>query len=700
MVKTVILATTLVKIVSSNGATATARALLDSGSDSTLISENLVQRLGLSRERARVQVRGVGGDVTHNFRFKTNFTLHSTNDLNFSVDVSGYILPKLTSLLPSREVVDWEKVTSCGLELADPYFWQPSQVDLILSAEVYSYVLRSGFARIPQTQLTAQCTAFGWVISGVVNAPLQDQEEQVITTFHCTSDADNLDVTRRKFWEIEEVPESYPFMSAEEEWCERQFHETHRHLQDGRYSVSLPFKQRVTAAQGDNFPAALITLKSMERRFKKHPVLERQYKEFLEEYEHLRHMSLIPTPAKDDPGWYLPHHGVMSTTSLASKLRVVFDAAKRNFQGHSLNDFLFPGPALQQDLMLMIASWRNYPFVFTTDIVKMYRQILVHEQDRYVQQILWRTSPTEEPRTYQLNTVTYGINSSPYLAIRSLHQIAHDGQTNFPLGAECIIKESFVDDFATGGHSISEALEKRRQLHQLLSSAGLTLSKWSANDKMLLQDIDDDKQDKPQDLAQPVKTLGLMWNPQDDVFLYRNRTEDAEPEPITKRHLASQIAKHFDPLGWISPVIIVAKIQLQDLWLMKINWDDPVSVDMRERWLKFKHSLNELKNIQIPRWTGFMKGDISFKLHAFCDASQRAYATCVYLRPVLPNQHAASPVLLAAKTKLAPLKVITIPRLELCGAHLLVKLLRAIKKIPGFKSLPITAWSDSQVTPA
>ena len=167
-------------------------------------------------------------------------------------------------------------------------------------------------------------------------------------------------------------------------------------------------------------------------------------------------------------------------------------------------------------------------------------------------------------------------------------------------------------------------------------------------------------------------------------------------ESITKRTVVSDIAKTYDVLGWFSPTVIKAKILLQRLWELKVDWDEPVPLTIRNVWLQWRSELKFLSQKHIPRCY-FAKGAhvTSMELHGFCDASEYAYAGVVYLR-MINSDGTVHITLVTAKTKVAPIKRLTIPRLELCGAHLLAQLLHHVKVF----NLPLNcvyAWTDSTI---
>ncbi|XP_029157225.1 uncharacterized protein LOC114929725 [Nylanderia fulva] len=395
---------------------------------------------------------------------------------------------------------------------------------------------------------------------------------------------------------------------------------------------------------------------------------------------------------------YLPHHPVIRESSSTTKVRVVFNASSVTSNGFTLNDCLLVGPKLQNDLGGVLLNWRFYRYVYLADIEKMFRQILVHPDDVDYQRIVWRPNPQSPVLSYRLLTVTYGTASAPYLAIRVRHQLADDESRRFPQAAKILKNSAYVDDLLFGANDIASAIQLRAQLNDLMHSGGFHLRKWAANDPQLLSIIPSGDHELSCDHAfeenTSLKVLGVAWRPTDDVFFFRT-TEFTESR-TTKRTVLSFIARLFDPLGWASPVVIVAKILMQDLWLQKIDWDEIIPASLLQRWQDYVSSLPKLSNCRMPRWLNTYDPDHAVEIHGFADASQRAYAAVVYLR-VRHSPNRISVSLLAAKSKVAPLKTIAIPRLELMAIVLLARLINHVLGVLENPDIPIYGWTDSTV---
>ena len=238
-----------------------------------------------------------------------------------------------------------------------------------------------------------------------------------------------------------------------------------------------------------------------------------------------------------------------------------------------------------------------------------------------------------------------------------------------------------------GADSVEETIDLQDQLQKLFGQGGFLLRKWNCSEQAVLQHIPSDLRDSQSTLSIPfteeyTKTLGVdvEWNSNLDHF----RLTFSQPpslEKVTKRGLISDVAKTFDVLGWFSPAIIKVKILFQRLWEMKVDRNDPVPSSVHEPWLQWRSELHLLSEHHIPRCYFLKDARIStMQLHGFSDASERAYAGVVYLRMVY-TEGRVHVSLVMSKTKVAPIKRLTIPRLELCGAHLLAQILHHTQEL-------------------
>ncbi|XP_063994268.1 uncharacterized protein LOC135171569 [Diachasmimorpha longicaudata] len=255
----------------------------------------------------------------------------------------------------------------------------------------------------------------------------------------------------------------------------------------------------------------------------------------------------------------------------------------------------------------------------------------------------------------------------------------------------------YVDDLLTGAETREQAVAIRDEIAQLVQRGGFNLRQWASNDPTLLEDL------APEDInrhliitdSPTMKTLGLYWKSTSDHIKYKVKLLE-ENSPVTKRVVLSETAKIFDPLGLLAPVIIIAKTFIQRLWKLKLSWDSPLPDDVQREWREFYQQLPALEDLQYPR-RALSQQTEKIELHGFCDASNMAYGACIYVRSISSNG-AVQLSLLCAKSRVAPLtdKPFS-PRLELCGAVLLAKLMVNVRSIIHIKIQREIYWTDSTV---
>ncbi|XP_014211226.1 uncharacterized protein LOC106641333 [Copidosoma floridanum] len=601
-ISSVILATAQIEILGPSGTIIKARALLDQGSESSFVTESMVQLLRLPKIPIQITLEGIGASHSGVSKAIVTLRLRSLRSTQLSLEFSALVLPRLTSHLSDRSSPILQPSSIRKLELADPEFWKGGSVDVILGADVYGKLLKSGLKRFPNTNLIAQNTTLGWIVSGIISESLPRRAvnpgPQSIHVLHTTYE-DHLSISSKGFGPRD---------------------------RDGRYMVQLPLKEGIPPLGRETRQTALATLTSLHRRLTQDSWLRDQYHEFLTCYEAQGHMAKVPPAAVNNPtAWYLPHHAVV-----------------------------------------------------TVDIVRMFRQIRMEPAHQDYQRILWAPSPDVPPVDYRLTTVTYGTNCAPFLAIRTLRQLATDERHKFPQGAQIIEEGTYVDDMFVGDDTLSGALHKRKELISILATAGMTLDKWSANHPDL---IPTSKCEGPNGYIKGVgedgvvKILGLQWNPSKDEFTFQVTPPEDLKGNVTK--------------------LVKAKFLMQDLWILRCGWDEPIPVEMRKQWISYCESLPNLNELTIPRWIG-TSTDQKYELNGFSGSSKQGMAADLYLK-VTTKAGGHHSNLLISKTKVAPVKTLSIPNLELCAAALLVKLIRHIRNSDFFRPLPVFAWTDSQI---
>lgn len=675
----VLLSTALVEVADAKDNYHTVRALLDNGSQRCIISDSLFKRLNVPYIQSTVQVSGVGQSVSQSSQI-CDLKMRSKNG-DYQTNLNCLVLPTISSHLPFPSVDLNSIKIPHNIRLADPTFHISGEIDLLIGADKFWELLADDKIRLPNGPFL-QSSKLGWLLSGPICTKYL-RTNQVQQCYFVQS----LDVQLKRFWELEELETPKDTFTADERKCEEIFVKTTSREKDGRFSVQIPLRESADAL-GDSYHTAKLRFLSLERKLNRLPEYKKLYCDFIREYRDLGHMT--PIDEYRSPYYFLPHHGVFREDSTTTKLRVVFNASQSTDSNLSLNDIQYVGPTLQNDIFSILLRFRLYKFVACADIEKMYRQILIQPDQRMLQLILWRENPSDPLQIFRLNTVTYGNSSAPFLSIRCLWQLAQECGDD--VIAEIIKNDFYVDDLILGNDDQHSLINLCERTSKVLLSGCFPLRKWTFN-----YDVTSDvsKELSTGEHCQS-KTLGLGWLNKSDELHFTSKVDYDKTKPLTKRVMLSIIAQIYDPLGLLAPAIIIAKMMLQKLWLCKIDWEQPVPYKVKLSWDDFITTLKCLQSLRLPRYV--MSDNRKHKeLHIFTDASQTAYGACAYVRCYDDDDSPITVRLLCAKSKVAPLKTVTIPRLELCGALLGAKLYSHIKKSLQIPFDKVWFWTDSTI---
>ncbi|XP_058449333.1 uncharacterized protein LOC131429292 [Malaya genurostris] len=627
----VLLSTVVLLVVDSNGKAHPARALLDNGSQSNIISERLCQLLHLQRSKINIPIYGIG-ESSSSVRHSVRTNIRSRKN-DFEIDLDFLVMPRITIDLPvvSTPVDGWHATKD--LFLADPTFNKTGAIDMLLGAEHFFTFVNPGTKFIQAENPILIDSVFGWIVTGRRRFPVESHP----VLCHLTL-SDPLQDALEHFWRVEELG-NQPSYSIEEQQCESNFLSTVSRTPEGRYIVRLPRRSNFDHMLGDSKTTALRRFHYLERRLSQDPNLKIQYHSFLSEYWSLGHMRMVPS-TEPEPSLvhYLPHHAVLKESSSTTKVRVVFDGSAKTSTGYSLNDALQIGPIVQDELLTLVLRFRKYPIALVADIEKMYRQVLLNPNDALLQRIFWRFNSNDPISTFELQTVTYGLSPSSFLATRSLQQLAIDEGNLYPLGGPALRKGFYVDDYIGGAETEEEAIQTRVELDELLTKGGFTLRKWTSNNRNVLRGLDQSQIGTQPSLKfdrdEAIKALGISWEPVSDQLRF-DSTPIYDSKLHTKRSILSAISKHFDPLGLTAPVIIRAKMLMQELWLQPCGWDDEISDNIRYKWDNYCIELPKITSYRVNRYAFLANATV--QLHTFADASQQAYGACIYARSTDPG---------------------------------------------------------------
>ncbi|XP_045471824.1 uncharacterized protein LOC123678716 [Harmonia axyridis] len=669
-----LLSTAVIRVHGKNNRFLYARVLLDAGSQSHFMSEKLAKQLDLDKKPVNYSIVGVGESKVLAAQYKTDVRFSSRiND--YTKNISCLIIPKIAQKLPNASFKVSPRSRINELTLADPNYNLPQDIDMLLGVSIFYDILIME-QRKNNNMPILQNTQLGWVFGG--NIP--SVESKTSKTISCITINESLENALTKFWTVEEC-DNERILTKDEIFCEEHFLDNVKRTPEGRFIVKFPFKENVIKL-GHSDEMALNRFHALERRLNRDKVLKNDYCDFMKEYielGHMRKLEVFDINKKCLDGYFLPHHAVIKNTSITIRTRIVFDASAKSDNGISLNDVQYVGPTLQDDLFSILLRFRQHKFVLNADISKMYRQILIDPSERKYLRIFWRDNDGEQIQCYELNTVTYGTSSAPYLAVRCLRQMGIENNDEYPIASKVILKDFYIDDLLTGSDSPSELREIQRDVTNILRSGGFQLRKWLCNNKELLKEINVDENLSSGILhlgkEENNKTLGIYWNAFNDNIQYSIKDFEVV-ERLSKRIILSMTSQIFDPLGLVGPIVVIAKMFLQRLWQEKLDWDQQVSNHLSVTWNDFCKELLLLNNLKIPRYVCCENYTI-IEIHGFADASEKAYGACIYISCKVQDKPYKTQ-LLCSKSRVCPLKQISLPRLELCAAELLAKLMRKV----------------------
>ncbi|XP_055715024.1 uncharacterized protein LOC129809241 [Phlebotomus papatasi] len=684
----VFLATCSVNVFDAHRNVHRCRAVLDNGAQQSMITESLRDRLQLQRCQDNTVIMGVSGKCSK-VKGRTTLLAQSASAEDI-FEFNCLIMPQVTGNLPNFSVNPSSIPIPPEIQLSDPNWCRSSQVDLLIGMDYFNDVLQDGIIRLGPQQPVLRETVFGWILSGVLHEPIHTSLPQVQCNLSTISSLEN---TLKKFWEVEEVETVKP-QTIESAEVEQHFVDTHSRDEKGRFIVHLPLKSTHTEL-GYSRGRAIRQLKQLEVQLDKNPEMRTLYNNSMQEYLDKGYMNEVFYKKDDENHFYLPHHGVWKPSSTTTKLRVVFNASAKTSSGISLNDVLKIGATVQPELVTILLRFRMHPYAMSCDVTKMYLQVKLHPPHADFQRIVWRSSSDMPLQDYKINRVCFGVASSPFLATRVLNELATVEQNQFPLGSQVVKNCFYIDDGLISCDSLEVAQQTQNQLIQLMQCGGFSLAKWSANHPSLLENITNPSSEAKQISISDdsVSVLGLKWNPQGDSFQFVIPPNFAVPL-ATRTSITSAVARIFDPLGLLGPIITIGKILIQASWTEGLDWTTPLPPELQEKWTKFINTLPQLNEIIIPRWASNIPNPTSAVIHGFADASKSAYGAAVYL--VTDDGQSFSSHLLISKSRVAPTKnPLTIPKLELCAAELCANLVSRVQRDLSISQAFL--WSDSTI---
>ncbi|XP_049885438.1 uncharacterized protein LOC126380224 [Pectinophora gossypiella] len=682
-----------VTIIDDDGRETPTYALLDDGATISVVDESCVEGIGGPVAPLRLVTAG-GNIVEDNQSRRVKIKLRGTNGECHVVSVRTMH----NAELPVHTLPACVLEANPHLRALDCVAMEGVRPMLLLGQDNWELIVGTEVRKGKSGKPVASLTQLGWVVHGpvgTVSGPIE--------MVNCVqvSDASLHSLVKAQF-ELEAIGVSkVPRRNAENDQAMRILESTARRVEGG-WEVGLLWN-RAAVEMPDNHAYARRRLLGIERKMDADAEYASAYCAQIDRLVKEGYAHKVTDGVKNSPVWYLPHFGVKNPNK-PGKLRLVYDAAAE-YQGTSLNDRLFSGPDLLNSLLGILFRFRSGPIAFTGDIMDMFLRVKIREADRGAQLFLWRgMERSREPDVYVMTSMIFGATSSPCSANYVLRRNADEFRDTYPEAVSAVHDKHYMDDYLDSVSTVAEARKLIEEVSTIHREGGFNIRGWVSNSSELRKQL-------PEVTAEPTRieegklsseqerTLGMMWSPESDTFSFDLSFKRLPPDIVeghvtpTKRQFLSFVMSIFDPLGLASPCTIQSRILMQRIWRSGIGWDEQLKELEKELWEKWLKDLQLLREVSIARWYRITGDEV--ELHVFADASELAYAAVAYI--VGAGEDGQRTVaMVAGKARVAPLKIVSIPRMELQAAVLACRLANTVVNEIGKSISSTTLWSDSR----
>ena len=676
-------------------------ALLDTQSDTSFILEDTAAALSVQRTPVQLKLSTmtttdctVRCDSIKGLQVR-GFSSHVLISISRAY-TKDYIPVDRTHIPTSETAKAWQHLKGITSELQP---LQNCEVGLLIGYDTPQALIPRETIVGDNSEPYGVKTDLGWSIVGCTSPRF----DNLSRTIHRTSVRESPVISPREVLKVLEADfidiDDEGLVSQEDVQFVRMMEKEIRHKDDGHYEMPLPFKSRPCLP--NNRKLAEVRLAHLKKKLIANSEFKQHYVAFVEGMLKCGDAEVVRDPGVDGEKWYIPHHGVYHPKK-PKKIRVVFDCSAK-FQGTSLNDHLLTGPELTNELIGVLMRFRKHSIGIMCDVERMFHQFHVSLPDRNFLRFLWWEGGdiSKEPQEFRMKVHLFGAASSPGCANYGFRTLAKEYESQYPLAAKFICRNFYVDDGVTSVSSADEAKKLVRDATELCKMGGLRLHKFVSNDRDVLENIPVSERVstvKEVNLSisdLPVETaLGIQWSLEEDTLTF---SQSHLQHPATRRGILSAVASLFDPLGFMSPYVLKGKRILQEMCRRGVGWDDPLPEELKSEWEAWKKDQENLQQIRIPRCYHPPDFNVTrVELHHFSDASTKGYGQCSYLR-LISTDGRIHCCFVTGKSRVAPTKVTTIPRLELTAAVTSVKVSCILKRELDYENIEEFFWTDSKV---
>ena len=685
--------------VSSGSENSNALALCDTGSTHSWVSAALVERLKLVGTPVNVTTDGFNSakvSKTQRVHLKVSA---KPNESEFSFSFVAFVKHNMY-IGPDVINVSELQVKYPQLAPLKTTAYNYKEIEIVIGQDFY-HAIRP-LEHVFGNELDSPCAVrlpIGWVISG----PSPDRSSLNSSSFNCVTDDTSLTEQIKTWYELESYG-AFKQVDARSAADKRALSilktET---VHDGeRYTVPMLWSDNDVSLP-NNYYSSLAQLKSLEKKLDKDPLLREKYTETIREDISKGYVITVnphDPSSRAEREWYLPHHPVLNPNKPGKVRRVLNGASK--FHGTSLNRSLLVGPDLLQNLIFVLLRFRQHKYAVSADIEGMFIQVGVLARDQPSLRFLWREDPTSSVVVHQYTRHIFGPRDSPTCANFALQKTASDNQAEYPEAASAVVQKFYMDDYLDSFENTADALSLSKDLVAMLKLGGFNLTKFVSNVPEVTTALNPDNRESNPSVKDICKSpdqsshvLGLRWDHVKDTLVVSRGVDRPLDKAITQRTVLSFVSSVFDPIGLVAPYTVKARLLLKDIWRISgQKWDDDLPEEIKQQFLDWHSGLPLLGTLTIPR-SYFTEPFDRCELHTFGDSSQDVFCAVSFLRARLAKSQKTELAFVFGKARVAPMKMLSIPKLELQAALLATRLKEKILKALTFKVSNVFMWTDS-----